>query len=109
MADPYKDKSREELLAECIRLRDQMQGMTTKSPRVFRYWHACLTFLSVSFLSILAGAYCIQITVSDGKPEPLFIVPGVFFGALAIGFFIWGWACVSEHSLTERFLPQQSE
>jgi len=116
---PYKNKSNEELVAECVRLNDLLKvkeelvadakkKAEEKKPRVFRYWQAATLFFAVSFLGIIGCGYNLQHTVEAGHAEPLFISMGVFFGGMAIGFFVWGWSCVADHQLNDRFLPESN-
>jgi Ni/Fe-hydrogenase subunit HybB-like protein len=93
--DPYKDRTREELLGDIVRLRDELESVkrnTTKLPAkaskvaskpfVFRRWHAALVLMTTGVgFGILAGFLAMP-GYESGRNIPIFTVTALMSGLL---------------------------
>lgn len=109
MSDPYKELSKDQLLAECIRLRDKIRMMEDipmeKTPRVFRRWHAALVFAFISFGFVMACAWFSQeAAISTIRNDMFHAIPAIFFGLVAFVFGWWSVALIADDKLTNKFL-----
>lgn len=121
-ANPYKTTDANELLAENIRLRDELKAVRLhlanvekglkdaiqmkdarnkpkkeKVPFVFRRWHAGTLFLIISGMCMTGVGFCARY-----GDQNLVIAPCIFLIAVAIAFFAWSMTTFFEHSGSVR-------
>jgi hypothetical protein len=99
MTTPYKDMSPEQLIADNIKLRDQISTMSakpTKEPFVFLNWHASIVFLFTFFGCIVLGSWLIQQSVNAEKFVPIYCVPAIALVPVVIVLFCAACGCFFE-------------
>jgi len=97
--NPYKDRTREELLGDVVRLRDELDATkrnttklpakepkTPKVPFTFRRWHAAFIFMTVAIGFGTLGGFLAMPGFESGRNIPLFTVTALMSGILCICF-----------------------
>ena len=101
---PYTNQSQEELIAENIRLREELanKSVKKKEPLVWRYWHMMLLTFLLSLVSMAGCAIAAQIAYID-RAGPVYIIPSVFFGVVGVICMIWSVGILSNFKLSKSY------